>query len=59
MDGLLDGWMNIGIDDDIAKQYQNDDMIMIFLQLSGMCDHRNGQSQFELRGKQKVSFTHQ
>ena len=29
---------------------------MIFVQLSGMCDHWNGQSQFELWGKQKVSF---
>ena len=30
---------------------------MILLQLSGMCDHWDGQSQFELRGEQKVSFS--
>ena len=33
-----------------------EDNLMIFVQLSGMCDHWNGQSQFELWGKQKVSF---
>ena len=54
----MDGWIDIGIHDDIVREYQNDKVMTIFLQLSGMCDHRNGQSQFELGGKQKVSLAH-